>query len=961
MAASFPIAGIGASAGGLESFARLLAGLPLDSGMAFVLVQHLDPLHDSKLTELLARSTKLPVREVRRAVKVEPNQVYVIPPDKYMGIADGTLKLVPRPPSEMPPMPIDFFLRALAEDRRHNAIGVILSGNGLDGALGLEAIKGADGITFAQDLNTAKFTGMPRSAVASGCVDFVLTPEAIACELTKITRHPHIAGAQAEKAEEPESAPGQIYAGILSILRSTSGVDFAQYKQSTLKRRILRRMVVRRIDKLEHYLRLLESNLAEVEALFEDALITVTRFFREADSFEVLLNKVFPSLLRDRSRQTPFRLWVPGCSSGEEAYSVAMSLVEFLGDKISDIPIQIFGTDISESAIARARAGVYRGNIALDVSADRLRRFFTRTDGGYRISKSIRDLCVFARHNLSGDPPFSRLDLISCHNVLIYFDLELQKKVVQLFHYALQPHGYLLLSRAEGVSQLFHLFTPVDKKRRLYTKTRPLAQPELAFAPKFFVEETEPAAPPETVRPIEPGPLTVERVADRVLLQYCAPSGVVIDSNLRVLQFHGNTAPFLEHPPGAANLNLMSLVPNELAVHLRSAIAKAFKENVPVRKQVLLSHVKDQRRDLKLEVVPFAVPHISESFCLVLFEKGKPPGGGDSPAGATGRRGAGQARLRAGESETHRLRAELDSTRESLQAIIEELQSVNEEGQSTNEELQSANEELETSKEELQSANEELRTVNEELGLSNLEANRVNNDLTNLLASVQIPVVMVDNDLAVRRFTPSAQKFFNLIPTDIGRNFNDIRSNLELEDLDRMVREVLETQRLKEREVRDRHGHWYSLRIRPYRTKDDKIDGVVLALIDIDELKRSLEQVMDIVWEPFLALDANLRVVKANGAFYQRFQTTPQETEGAYLYELGNGQLNLPPLRRLLEEVLPQKAAIKDLAVEHEFPKIGRRKMVLSARRLEAEVMGKELILLAMRDESDPVTRSEPG
>ena len=296
-----------------------------------------------------------------------------------------------------------------------------------------------------------------------------------------------------------------------------------------------------------------------------------------------------------------------------------------------------------------------------------------------------------------------------------------------------------------------------------------------------------------------------------------------------------------------------------------------------------------------------------------------------------------------------------------MQAIIEELQSVNEEGQSTNEELQSANEELETSKEELQSANEELRTVNEELGLSNLEANRINNDLSNLLASVQIPVVMVDNDLAVRRFTPSAQKFFNLIPTDIGRSFNDIRSNLELDDLDRMVLEVMETLRLKEREVRDRQGHWYSLRIRPYRTKDDKIDGVVLALIDIDELKRSLEQVMDIVWEPFLALDANLRVVKANGAFYERFQTTPQETEGAYLYELGNGQLNLPPLRRLLEEVLPQKAAIKDLAVEHEFPKIGRRKMVLSARRLEAEVMGKELILLAMRDESDAVTRSEPG
>jgi PAS domain S-box-containing protein len=436
-------------------------------------------------------------------VQVEPNRVYIIPPNHYMGIFDNTLKLARRPQSEMPPLPIDFFLRTLAEDRGHNAAGIILSGHGSDGTLGLEAIKGADGITFAQDPNTAKFTGMPRSAMASGCVDFVLPPESIARELAKLTQHPYLSAARAGKAGEPVGGSVRLYQKVFSMLRSATGVDFAQYKESTLKRRIMRRMVVHRFDELENYVRFLKRNPREVQALVQDALITVTRFFREIEAFEALRKKVFPAFLKHRARRTPILIWVPGCSSGEEAYSIAMSLVEFLGRRVSDFPMQIFGTDISGVAIAKARAGVYRGNIALDVPPDRLRRFFIKTDDGYRIKKSIRDLCVFARQDLCGDPPFSKLDLISCQNLLIYLGPELQKKVIQLFHYALNPDGFLQLSPAEAISGLSRLFIQVEQKQKLYAKASPRGRPEAAITPRFFLQESEPLAPPERAQSSE--------------------------------------------------------------------------------------------------------------------------------------------------------------------------------------------------------------------------------------------------------------------------------------------------------------------------------------------------------------------------------------------------------------------------------------------------------------------------
>ncbi len=930
---SFRVVAVGASAGGYEAFTQFLEALPAEPGMAFVFVQHLDPTHESKLTELLARSTPLPVLEVTKTLPVRRGRVYVIPPNKYLAMAGGRLKLIPRQKSDVPHMPIDLFFRTLAEDQGHNAIGVVLSGNGSDGTLGLEAIKGADGLAFAQDPKTAKFASMPRSAIASGCVDLVLSPAAIARELANPPHHPYLTAPPAEKAEEAVAEPSLPYARIFSQLRSATGVDFSQYKQSTLKRRILRRMFVHRIDKVDNYVRLLQTSPAEVGKLFEDVLITVTRFFREPDSFRLLRKKVFPALMRDRRRGAPIRIWVPGCASGEEAYSIAISLVEFLGPKAPDASIQIFGTDISEPAIARARAGIYRGNIALDVSPERLRRFFTKTDDSYRINKSIRD----------------------------YFGPELQQRVIPVLHYALKAQGALLLGPAESIAGFSELFMPVERRRRLYRKRSSLSQIRPALPPPSFTEKAEPLPTNEPARAPEPLLPNIERTVDRLLLRRYTPDGVVIDGQMQVVQFRGSTARYLEPAAGKASLNLLQLVANDLAAPLRRAIARAVKQQAPVRQEISLSRAKGPERKLRLEVVPFHVPPAKESFCLVLFEQPQSAEPAEAPARPEAGKPARGLRQRAPGPENHRLRQELETTRDSLQAIIEEqeatneeLKSANEEIQSTNEEVQSINEELETSKEELQSANEELQTVNEELQNSNLEVNRANNDLSNLLASVQIPVVMVEGNLTIRRFTPAAQKFFNLIPVDVGRSLSDIKVNFDLADLDRMILEVIETLQPQERDVRDQTGHWHSLRIRPYRTKDNTIDGAVLALIDIDTLKRSLEQMIEIVWEPLLALESDLRVARASQAFCEKFLTSREATEGQFLYQLGNGQWNIPRLRRLLEEVLPQNATIRNFAVDHDFPKLGHRKMLLNARRLDPDKAGKEMILLAIRDVTPP-------
>src|SRR6266851_3001788 len=481
--ALFPIVGVGASAGGLEAFTQLLKALPPRTGMAYVLVQHLDPTHESVLTELLTKTTEMPVRQVADATPVEPNHVYVIPPNVDLIISQGILRLTARTEARGHHMPIDRFLRSLAEDQGSNAIGVVLSGTASDGTLGLAAIKAEGGITFAQDEKSAKFDGMPQSAIAAGCVDLVLPPDGIAEELARICEHPYLAHSSSSEIAEliPDGDPQ--LKDILHLLRTANGVDFSDYKPATVKRRILRRMALHKVGELKGYVQFLQHHPAEVEALYEDILIKVTSFFRDPDAFEALKTEVFPSILKHRSPEEPIRVWVPGCSTGEETYSQAIALLEFMGNRSADIPIQLFGTDLGQGGIEKARAGIYPDSIAADVSPERLRRFFLKVEGGYRINKTIRDMCVFARQNLLQDPPFSRIDVISCRNVLIYLGPVLQKRIMPIFHYALKPKGFLMLGGAEGLlgtaSDLFEL---MDRKHKIYYRKSTASRLHLDFA-----------------------------------------------------------------------------------------------------------------------------------------------------------------------------------------------------------------------------------------------------------------------------------------------------------------------------------------------------------------------------------------------------------------------------------------------------------------------------------------------
>jgi two-component system, chemotaxis family, CheB/CheR fusion protein len=836
--APFPIVGIAASAGGLDAFTRLLSHLPTDTGMAFVLIQHLSPNHESLLTEILARATPLPVREVRNGMTVEPNHVYVIPPNTKMILSEGTLQLSPREKVFGKYMPGDAFFASLAADRGHKAIAVVLSGADGDGSLGLKAIKAFGGVTFAQCEDTAKFDSMPNTAVATGNVDFVLPPEKIAEELANLSRNPLLAHPQPTVPPNVSPETGNALGEIFTLLRSTTGVDFSLYKPTTLDRRIQRRMLLYQLERLEDYAAYLQAHPAEVKALYEEILIHVTSFFRDPDAFERLKAQVFPTITQQKSAEFPIRIWVAGCSTGEEVYSIAICLLEFLADKVTQPPIQIFATDISEQAIDKARAGIYQENQMVDVSTERRRRFFHATEGGgYQISKAVRELCVFARQNLSSDPPFSNLDLITCRNVLIYLGDSLQKRIVPIFHYSLNPTGLLMLGTSENVGQASNLFALVDKKYRIYAKQLTATRPTFSFAPSSY-PTIRVDAQPSILAPSEE--FDLPKKVDQLIANHYAPVGAVIDDKMQVLQLRGNSDRYLRLAPGAANLNLFNLVREGLLVELRAAIYQAQRQEIPVIKTELYLEENDQTRVVKLQVIPFKVPTTEERRFLVLFEDTIAP---SSISSINPERPQGEL-----EQENARLRQELAAatqervaTQEYLQAVIQEqehtnqdLKVANEEILSSNEELQSTNEELETAKEEIQATNEELNTTNEELRSRNLELHQVNNDLTNLLATINIPILMLTQDLRIRRFTPMAQRLFNFIPGDAGRPLSDIRANLNIPDLEPLLLEVLETLGVKELEVQTQGGHWYTLRIRPYRTTENQIDGVVLVLLDTD-------------------------------------------------------------------------------------------------------------------------------
>lgn len=963
--ASFPIVGVAASAGGLEAFTQLLSHLSSDTGMAFVLIQHLSPDHESLLSEILTRATPLPVREVHNGMKVEPNQVYVIPPNTQMTLLDDTLQLSPRAKVAGKYMPGDAFFNSLAADRGRKAIAVVLSGLDGDGSLGLKAVKAAGGVTFAQCEDTARFDGMPNTAVATGNVDFVLPPAKIAEELVNLSRNPMLVRPLPLIVTGEVSEPADALATIFALLRSNTGVDFSRYKPNTLDRRIQRRMLLYKLEQLEDYAQYLQAHPTEIEALFEEILIHVTSFFRDPEAFELLKERVFPTLVQHKSAEFPIRIWVAGCSTGEEVYSIAISLLEFLADKTIQPPIQIFATDISEPAIDKARAGIYPENQMLEVSPERRRQFFHAIEGGgYQIGKAVRELCVFARQNLGSDPPFSNVDLISCRNVLIYLGESLQKRILSIFHYSLTPTGFLLLGTSESTGQFSDLFTPIEKKHRIYAKKLTATRPTLSFAPSNYPTVKASDRPSPTPVPAEE--FDLHRKIDRLIAERYAPIGVVIDDKMQVLQMRGEVDRYLKLGSGVANLNLFNLVRQGLMVELRAAIHQAQRQEMPVVKNGLRIEEGDRKRVVNLQVIPFKVPPVEERRYLVLFEDAPPAVSSYSSVAPV----SFQGDL---EQENARLKQELAvaiqeraATQEYLQTIIQEqehsnqdLKVANEEILSSNEELQSTNEELETAKEEIQATNEELNTTNEELRSRNSEMAQLNNDLTNLLASINIPILMLTNDLRIRRFTPMAQRLFNFIPADAGRPLSDIRANLNIPDLEPLIVEVLETLSVKELEVQTQAGQWYNLRIRPYRTTENRIDGVVLVLLDIDTLKRTAatleaalnyaEAIVETVQVPLLVLESDFRVNKANRSFYETFQVAPPETAQSSIFDLGNGQWNIPQLRSLLEDIFANDIALQNFEVEHQFEQIGQKTVLLNAWKLISEGEAQR-ILLSLED-----------
>src|SRR5437667_970170 len=745
-------------------------------------------------------------------------------PNARMTIVEGVVNLAPRSADRGPHMPIDHFLRSLSEDEGRRAIAIILSGSASDGALGLKAVNAEGGSTFAQAPQLAKFDSMPRSAVASGAVDFVLPPKGIAQELTRIARHPYLSEAAAPPSPAPLGVGFSALDQILQMLLKNSGVDFGQYRQTTIRRRIARRMMVHGVDTLDNFRLYLEGPPSQLQALHNDLLVNVTRFFRDSEAFGILQRSVFPSIIERRQADAPIRFWAPGCATGEEAYSLAIGLLESLGET-ANLPIQVFGTDVSEPAIVKARAGIYPENIELDVPAVLLRRFFVKLDGQYQVGKAVRERCVFAKHNLATDPPFSKMDLIVCRNVLIYLEPELQKRVLSIFHYALKDPGFLMLGVAETVGSMSDFFSLVDKKHRVYAK-RPTSR-RFDLGVTGFDQRLEKIGIGRIARRAGEaggGPSDLLQEVDRILLSRYVPAGVLINEASEILQFRGHTSPYLEPAPGQASLNLLKMAREGLLMELRVAIDKARKQNAPVRRERLSIKQDGRMAQVTLQVIPMSGPARERNY-LVLFERVPP----SREPRTQGRRIPSP--IAHPKRHIENLRHELTATKEFLQSIIEEreaanqeLQAANEELLSSNEELQSTNEELETAKEELQSVNEELTTVNEELQHRNTELSQLNNDLNNLFAGITVPIVMLSSDGRIRRFTPMAAKALNLIPADLGRPIGDIRPNVDLSDLEQVCKHVIDTATVVERELRDRDGRWHSLRVRPYTTTDNTID-----------------------------------------------------------------------------------------------------------------------------------------
>jgi len=848
----FPIVGIGASAGGLVAMEAFFTGMPgdVDPGMAFVLVQHLDPDHKSLLTELIQRRTRMKVFEVVDGMVVQINCAYIIPPNRDMAFLNGALQLLQPTAPRGHRLPIDFLFRSLAADQHDRAIGIVLSGTGSDGTLGVRAIKAEGGMVLVQTPASSEFDGMPQSALATGLVDLELPPAEMAAQLIAYTAHAF--GRLPHQAYLSALSNGTALKKIFVLLRAQTGHDFSQYKPNTIERRIERRMAVHQIDSIERYLKYLQQAPAEVLALFNDLLIGVTNFFRDPEAFELLERLVIPKLFDGRQPGAAVRVWCTGCSTGEEAYSIAILLKERLEVLKATYKVQVFATDIDSRAIAVSRAGVYPASIADDMSPERLARFFTAEPDGsaYRVHKSIRDLLVFSEQSVIKDPPFSRLDLISCRNLMIYFGAELQRKLISLFHYALQPAGILFLGTSETAGEQGDLFAVLERKAKIYQRKEDFQGAQRAALGRFLPPLTgKVVAPtPSAGKTMLPVKLSVRELTEQTLLHQVAPVAALVNGNGDILYLHGRTGMYLEPAPGEAGINnILSMAREGLRRDLTVALHKSVVGNATVQVSSVRVKTNGHFTQVTLSVCPVVggpVGALESPLFLVMLEKAPEshlaaPIAPLAPATLAGGSTA-SAQIAELNEELQAKEEYLHAANEELETTNEELKSSNEEMQSVNEELQSTNEELETSKEEMQSINEELSTLNTELQTKVTDLSRVNNDMNNLLAGTGIGTLFVDHSLRIMRFTPAASQIINLILSDVGRPVSHIVNNLVgyttlVED----VQSVLKTLIPKEAEVQTAADRSYTLRILPYRTLDNVIEGAVITFVDVTEVKRT--------------------------------------------------------------------------------------------------------------------------
>ncbi len=878
------VVGLGASAGALEVFERFLAHMPPDSGMALVLVQHLDPHRPTLLPELLSRHTRMPVQPATHGLIIEPDHVYVIPPGALLTIEKGTLCLAEPSESRSLRNPIDTFFRSLAEDQAERAVAIVLTGTGSDGTAGIQAIKEQGGLTLAQCPGSARFDGMPASAVGTGLVDYVLPVEQMPAKLLEWAG-PLKGGARGQSEDLHQQIAGHLD-GLCAILLKATGHDFSRYKPGTLIRRIARRLHLRGVGSMTDYLATLERDAQEAGELFKDLLIGVTQFFRDPEAFELLAREVLPRLF-EKAGDEPVRIWVPGCASGEEAYSMAMLAREYLARAGRDHPVQIFATDIDEEVLAVARQGRYPAGIAGQMSSERLERFFVPEPSGYRASQELRDLCVFSQHNLIKDPPFSGLGLISCRNLLIYLEVDLQKRLGPLFHYALQPGGYLLLGPSEGLADHPELFLTVDKQWRLFQRNDAAKAPAVEFpladrgrrpaqAPGLLLRGGAARDPQQSVG----------RVFERLLLEQFTPPAVMVNGQGEILYFSGAANPYLRQPLGTTSNNLFDLAHGNLRVELRAAVNKAARTRQPVRREGISFQADGKRQSVDLLVRPMGEPGSDGGMLAVIFhgrkaDKAAAAKKTDHPVPTD------QVIIQHLEDELRVAREDLQVAVEELESTNEELKSSNEELLSTNEELQSANEELQTSKEELQSANEELETVNDELSRKVTELDAAHSDLQNLFTSTQIATVFLDHELRVKKFTPAATSLFNLLETDLGRLIEDFAPRFSGTDLLRDIRETMRTLRTTERQVRVADQQtWYMVRILPYRTINNLIAGVVVTFVDVTAVKeaeRALTErarLLDLSSDAILVRDAQDRIAYWSHGAAQMYGWTAEEALG---------------------------------------------------------------------------------